>query len=209
MAAASDRKSIGARLTAKVGPLPVWGWAAVILGAYLLYTRVSSSSGSGGPAATDATGVTANDGTADSGAQVPASGGGTPADNVSAQVADALNVNSGVLDALTSQILSMPTPYSEFGDSPLAGAPTADSSQTSTPSSPGPASQPTQAQPATAAQAGGNVHQTQTAAGVLHWGGLTFTTKAAFDQWARAHGTTTAKELSNHPQAKQIYGTLR
>lgn len=207
--AAASKKSLGARLTAKVGPLPVWAWAAVILGAYLLYTRVSgSSSAATASPTTDATGVTANDGTTGD-AQVPAGGAGTPTDNVSSQVAQALDLNSSVLDALTSQILSMPTPYSEFGDSPLAGAPATDNSQTSSPSSSGPASQPTQQQPATAAQAGGNVHQTQTAAGVLHWGGLTFTTKAAFDQWARAHGTTTAKELSNHPQAAQIYGTLR
>lgn len=203
MPAAANR-GVAARLTAKVGPLPVWAWAAVILGAFLLYTRTAGKASSA--AATDATGVTSNDGTTSDGAQVPASGAGTPADNVSSQLIEGLNANTAALDQVTSQLLSMPTPYSNVGDGPLIGAPDT-SQQPTTPA--GPAAQPTATQPATAGQVGGNVHATQTAAGVLHWGGLTFTTKAAFDQWARSHGTTTAKELSNHPQAASIYGTLK
>lgn len=205
------KPSLEARLTRKVGPLPVWGWAAVILGAFLIYTRLSAKAGA---ASTDATGITSNDGTTGS-AQVPASGSGSPADNVSSALLDQLDVNTSALDALTSQILSIPTPYSNVGDGPLIGAPASDASQTQTAEQPeptapaAPAAQPTVSQPATAAQVGGNVHTTQTAAGVLHWGGLTFTDKASFDRWARAHGTTTTKELSNHPQARSIYSTLR
>lgn len=194
--------SLAARLTRKAGPLPVWAWAAVILGAYFLYTRLSSSGSSS--ASTDTTAVTSTDSTGDSGAQVPASGGGSAADNVSGDLLDGLNANTASLDALTSQILSQPTPYSNFGDGPLAGAPAEDTGQGSGPAaSPSPAPAPTT--PA-AVPAG---HPTQTAAGVLRWGGLTFTTRAAFDSWAKAHGSSTAKELSNHPQAKAIYSTLK
>jgi hypothetical protein len=197
--------SLGARLQRKVGPLPVWGWAAVILGAFLAYTRLSKSSSA---ASTDSTGVTSNDGTTGSDAQQPASGGGTAADNLSGDLLAGLDANTSAIDSLTSQILSMPTPYSNVGDGPLAGAPAADPAQSGGDTS-APASQPTASQPATSAQVGGNVHETQTAAGVLHWGGVTFTDKASFDRWARAHGTTTAKELSSHPQARSIYSTLR
>ena len=45
----------GNALTHKVGPLPVWGWAAVIIGAYLLYRFLHKSSSTATTATTDGT----------------------------------------------------------------------------------------------------------------------------------------------------------
>jgi hypothetical protein len=196
-----SKRGLGSRLSAKVGPLPVWAWAAVILGAYLLYTRLHPATATSDTTATPDT-------SGDSGAQSPSSGMGGSGDNMSQALFDSLSANTSSVDALTSQLLSQPTPYSEFGDSPLAGYPTGDTSQGSGPASQ-PTTQPTPATPAAAPAAAPAGHPTQTTAGKLSWGGLTFTTKAAFDNWARTHGTTTAKELSNHPQAKAIYSTLK
>lgn len=64
-------KSYAARLQAKVGPLPVWGWAVVILGAAFLYLRVARKSSASTPiTSSDASGAN----------NPPASGQGTPAD---------------------------------------------------------------------------------------------------------------------------------
>jgi len=196
VAAPSARKGtrgLQRRLTAKVGPLPVWGWAAAILAAYFLYSRMRP------PAATtsnDVASASTPDGSTGS-AQVPASGQGSPADNMNGDLLGQLGANTAAIDALTSQILSAsPFPY-EYGDAPAAGSGSV-------------AAQPTVQTASTPQQVGANAgHATQTAAGTLQWGGLTFTTKAAFDRWAKAHGTTAAAEFKTHPQARAIYGTLR
>lgn len=203
-AALKNRRGLVTRLTTKVGPLPVWGWAAVILGAYLLYSRMRP------PAATktdEVASASTPDGTTGA-AQVPASGQGSSADNLSQTLLESLGANTSAIDALTAQVLSMPTPYSNFGDAPAAGTPAADLGQGT-----GPASQPQTQAPTTTqpVQAGASPGRggTQAQAGVLKWGGLAFTTKTQFDSWARAHGTTTARELNKHPTAKAIYSTLR
>ena len=50
--------SVADRLTRKVGPLPVWGWAALILIAYVAYNHFKGSSkASGAPSTTDAQGT--------------------------------------------------------------------------------------------------------------------------------------------------------
>lgn len=197
------------RLTAKVGPLPVWAWAAVILGAYFLYSRMRP------PAATttaDVSSASTPDATTGA-AQVPASGQGAPVDNLSQPLLDSLGANTAAIDALTSQVLSQPTPYSNFGDGPMAGISASDfaygmgPAAAPTVSQPAPAPSPVPAQTMPANTGAG--HQTQTAAGVLKWGGVTFTTKAQFDSWARAHGSSASRELSQHPQAKAIYSTLK
>lgn len=195
-----SRRGLVNRLTAKVGPLPVWAWAAVILGAYLLYSRLGAQSKA--TTSPDAASASTPDGTTGA-AQVPASGQGSSADNLSGSLLDSLGADTSAIDALTAQILSAPTPYSNYGDAPPAGT--------------GPAAAPTVSQPAPAPGPTGQTitantgagHLTQTTAGVLKWGGVTFTTKAQFDSWAAAHGSSTAAELSNHPQAKAIYSTLR
>lgn len=190
-------------MTAKVGPLPVWAWAAVILGAYLLYTRLHPSAKTSTADAT-ATPDTSGNSAADS----TVSGQGGSGDNMSQGMFDALSANTSSLDALTSQILSTPV-GSGFGPTdPVpgdTGAGTTGPAAAST--SNAPASSPAAAPAATGAAPA--AHPTQTAAGRLSWGGLTFTSKAAFDNWARAHGSSTTAELRNHPQAKAIYSTLK
>lgn len=196
-AAKSSARSLGARLQAKVGPLPVWAWAAVILGIVLVYMRTHSTGSTPATPTATTSGV-------DSGAQVPVSGAGGPGDNLPADLVDQLNANTSALDALTFQILSQPTPYGQHD--PLTGAPASDTS-----AGIGPASTPTPQAPAHPASVGAPpaAHPTQTASGVLKWGGLSFTTKAAFDSWARSHGSSTAAELQGHPQARGIYSTLK
>lgn len=194
-----SKSGLGSRLQAKVGPLPVWAWAAVILGAYLLYSRLhtNTSSTSNSTATPDTSGS--------SGADTVSSGQGSSADNMSQAMFDSLSANTSSLDALTSQLLSTPI-GSGFGPTdPMpgdnAGGTASQPAATAPPTSSATAPAATGAPPA--------AHPTQTAAGKLSWGGLTFTTKSAFDSWAKAHGSSTTAELRNHPQARAIYSTLK
>lgn len=191
MAAAANR-SLEARLTRKVGPLPVWAWAASIIALYLLYTRLHKAA----PASTaDTTAVPAA--TGNNSAQVPASGQGAPVDNLNQSLFDSLGANTAAIDQLTQQLLQTVV-ASDPGlpqDTPQ-GAPTP---------APGPAATPTPAPVAKQPQ----VHQTQTTAGVLTWGGVNFHSRAAFDTWAKQHGTSSAQIFRSHPQAKTLYSTLQ
>lgn len=203
MAAASNR-GLEARLTRKVGPLPVWAWAASIIAAYLLYTKLrpaSSQTGTFADTPANPADTTAGDGSP------PASGQGGAVDNLSQGLLDQLGANTASIDALTSQILQGGFGYAggdAFGDPAAAmppGAPPGSVSQA------GPASSPSQPNVTTGAVAA--PHQTQTTAGVLSWGGINFTSRGAFDRWASQHGTSSAKIFKTHPQAKQLYGTLK
>lgn len=93
---APSKRSLQARLTGKVGPLPVWAWAALILGAYLLYTHLHPSTVA---TSADATPVGTGD---DSAAQQPGGGAGNAAGNLN----DALLAAAGVTaaDPLTAQV---------------------------------------------------------------------------------------------------------
>lgn len=101
--APGKKRSLGARLTGKVGPLPVWAWAALILGAYLLYSHFHQTAAA--PAATDTTSDTsmtdpnATPVGSDTG-NPPASGQGGVADNMTG---DPLSTS---IDALTAAIQS-------------------------------------------------------------------------------------------------------
>lgn len=187
--------SFAARLTRKVGPLPVWAWAAIILGAYFLYTRLHSSSAtSSSTPATPTTDTTGSDTGAVGSSSAPDTSG----------LSGALDTNTATLDQLTQQLLTMPS-YGTLGDVTGLGAEVPSDLGNGS----GPAANPTAPTTAAVATAKPAAHPTQNTAGVLKWGGLTFTTKAAFNSWAKAHGTTATKELSNHPQARAIYSTLR
>lgn len=196
-------RTLQGRLTRKVGPLPVWAWAAVILGAYLIYSRLQ---GAKAAVATGSTAVPVTDstaGTVGSAAQAPASGAGTAADNLSGDLlAQLYGVNAGTIDSLTTQLLTSQSavPASE-GTVPTVGNGIAPGSISSAGAASAPAAVPAQAK----AAAG---HQTQSLAGRLVWDGLTFTTKTSFNAWARAHGTSPAAIFSKHPQAKALYSTL-
>ena len=230
----SPGRSLGARLGRKVGPLPVWLWAAAILGAYLLYTRLHPStattpatasaapgnttgadtSGGVGSVGTDLSAVTAQLGSLGASVDANAAQVGTLGASVDANAAQvgtlgsSIDANTGQVgalgssvDALTYQIMTTQPPSAGSNGAP----PGAGASSGSTGGA-GPAAVSTPA-PAQAAAAAG--HLTQTSAGSLSWGGLTFTTKAAFNRWASAHGTSATKEFAAHPQAKAIYSTLR
>lgn len=106
-----SRRSLETRLTAKVGPLPVWAWAALILGAALLYLHLNPSSA----AAADATPVSADTGSA---AQQPAGGGGNAAGNLNDGLLDAAGVDT--TDPLTFQVQQTDA---SSGQSPQALAP--------------------------------------------------------------------------------------
>lgn len=194
-----------ARLTRKLGPLPVWAWAALVLGAYLAYTRfrpstaldANTSSAGETPVSPDPAASTDSG----SGAQLPASGMGNPAD----QLAPVLPDYSSQFDALNGQLQQLPT-FADLG--PIydklnsLGAPPGQESQD------GPASSPSSVQTGQAASRAAHLTQ-QPGAGKLNWGGRTFTTQAGFDAWARAHGVSTAQALNNYPQARAIYSTLK
>ena len=216
----SPGRSLGARLGRKVGPLPVWLWAAAILGAYLLYTRLHPStattpatasaapgnttgadtSGGVGSVGTDLSAVTAQLGSLGASVDANAAQVGTLGSSIDANTGQVGALGSSV-DALTYQIMTTQPPSAGSNGAP----PGAGASSGSTGGA-GPAAVSTPA-PAQAAAAAG--HLTQTSAGSLSWGGLTFTTKAAFNRWASAHGTSATKEFAAHPQAKAIYSTLR
>lgn len=192
------------RLTHKVGPLPVWAWAAVILVVgYLIYRR----SGGGAQAQTTAAPVSSGTSGSDTGAVSGGGGSGTPSSNLTPDLFGQLyDTNAGTIDSLTNAIVNKSALAASSLD---AGGPQGAVSQAGTASAPTVNSPAGTATPPAVKVGGSVAHETQTAAGSLAWGGKTFTTKAGFDAWTSAHGTTTKAELANHPQARQIYGTLK
>lgn len=101
-----------AELTRKVGPLPVWGWAALAVAAGFLLLRSRSSS---------ATPVLP---AASSGAQQPASGQGNPADNSSGDLLDALGANQDAANALLAAVQAAGGGYGSTAGSGTATAST-------------------------------------------------------------------------------------
>lgn len=88
--------TVKTRLTHKVGPFPVWAWAALAVGAYfLVFRRAARASGGAQLPYTPSGG---------SGAQQPASGQGGPADNGNADLLAALQENSTSHDALLAAL---------------------------------------------------------------------------------------------------------
>lgn len=193
MAAAANR-TLEARLSRKVGPLPVWAWAASILGLFLLYSHFHTSTGTAA-AQPDTTAVPAA--TGDGTAQLPSSGQGSAVDNLNQGLLDQLGANTASIDALTTQLLETANYSVPMND----GGPPGASSQA------GPASSPTQPSVITGAVAA--PHQTQTTAGILSWDGINFTSRKSFDQWAAKHGTSPTTIFKTHPQAKALYSTLK
>jgi hypothetical protein len=192
--AAASNRGLAARFTRKLGPLPVWAWAAVILGLYLVYTHFHASTGAAASTA-DTTAVPAAGG--DGSAQVPSSGQGGTVDNLNQDLFDQLGANTAAIDQLTAQLLQNSIATVDMGSGIAPGAV----------SQAGPAS--TQSTPLQIAKIAAAPHQTQTASGVLSWDGISFTSRAAFDKWAKQHGTTSQQIFKKHPAAKNIYSTLK
>lgn len=101
------------RLTAKVGPLPVYAWALILaVGGYLAYRLVNrdASTTPSGTAATDAGSATDSDLTpvgGDTGSP-PASGQGGAADNLNDTLFSQLSGFQGSIDSLTAAVQSSP-----------------------------------------------------------------------------------------------------
>lgn len=90
---------LGERLTAKAGPLPVWGWAVLAVGGYFLYQHFKGSSASTSTSGTPASAST------DTGAVSGTSGQGNAADNVNSNLLAALLQESqSAQDALTQAL---------------------------------------------------------------------------------------------------------
>lgn len=149
-------RGIGARLTAKVGPLPVWAWAlGLLIVGYLVYRFSGAGSSSNTTSSTDSSttafdagtndGATTPAGAGDTGSP-PASGQGGAADNLSGDLFGQLTGLQGSVDSLTALVQATPAFYdpSNAGagsDVPLNGQPqqpasTASSSTTKAPAKP-------------------------------------------------------------------------
>lgn len=91
-------------LTRKLGPLPVWAWAAAVLGVYLAYSRLPSRAAASQTTAVPVTGSTSGAGSA---AQEPSGGGGgSPATNMPLDLLTKLfGQQAGTIDSLLSQVL--------------------------------------------------------------------------------------------------------
>jgi hypothetical protein len=115
--------SLGERLTAKAGPLPVWAWAALLLGAFLAYQHFHSSASSttnagagttGGTDNADTTGAAPSDLTPispDSGLPVGSSGQGGAADNINDTLLSQLSGFQASIDSLTAAVQSQDAFY--------------------------------------------------------------------------------------------------
>lgn len=184
------------RFTRKVGPLPVWAWAAAILGLILLYMRFGGASGP--PAAEEVAPPGPVDG-ADGGGSGTVSGGGSgDAGSSNDLLAQLYGINAGTIDSLTAALLTQRS-LDETAPTPTPGTVGGTNMAPSATHPNGPAAAPVASAPP---------GTTQRQANVLVWDGQRFTTKAGFNAWAKARGFNVQQYLSNRPQAKAIYSTL-
>lgn len=114
------------RLTAKVGPLPVFAWALILLvGGYLAYrlaSRGNTATAPAGPEVADTGGPSALDpdstpvGSGDTGSP-PASGQGGVAENWNGEILSQFGTLGSQIDALTSAVQMSPAFWPGSGDS--------------------------------------------------------------------------------------------
>ncbi len=120
----ASRRGVVQRFTGKVGPLPVWAWAALILVVGYLVYRVSGA-GKGSSADTSATTDSATADTpttsGDSG-NPPAGGGGNAADNMNGDLLSSLGGLQGSVDSLTALVQSTPAFGTGDGNSGDSGS---------------------------------------------------------------------------------------
>ena len=130
MAAATSKpkpassRSFGARMTAKVGPLPVWAWAlAILVVGYLVYRHSSASSSTSTSSTTDtssgdATAPTTDTSTSGSpGPDQTGGSGGPDAASLNDSLLSQLAGFQGSIDALTAAVLSTSAFVPGGGDS--------------------------------------------------------------------------------------------
>ena len=99
------KRSLETRLTTKLGPLPVWAWAAVILGLYYAYTKLGKSSPAAAPVSAPTT-TDPNQTPVSADTSVPASsgGGGSPSSNLNDTLLSQLSGFQSSIDQLTAAV---------------------------------------------------------------------------------------------------------
>ena len=120
----SSRRSLGARMTAKVGPLPVWAWAVLLLAVGYLVYRLrggGSSSSSSTTTSSDTAGSTDTGSTTGSSTDLSTAGDVGPAAAGSSspdvgQLSDQIAGLSAGLDSLTAAVQSSPAFWPGSGD---------------------------------------------------------------------------------------------
>ena len=120
-----SRRGVVQRFTAKVGPLPVWAWALLILVAGYLVYRLTSKGSSTTSSTTDTGSSTDTATTSGDTGNPPASGQGGAADNVNSDLLSQLSGQvsglAGNVDALTGLIQSTPA-FADTGGTAGAGS---------------------------------------------------------------------------------------
>ncbi len=123
MADAPARGGIVGRVTAKVGPLPVWAWALVILvGGYLGYKLLApKDTGAASPTETPAPSPAVDPDLTpvgiDTGSPPASGGGGGAADNLSADLYGQLTGLQGSVDNLSALVQMSPAFWPSDGSS--------------------------------------------------------------------------------------------
>lgn len=135
-------RDLAGRFTAKVGPLPVWVWAALILvTGYLLYRLTAGRTGTstGAEPAGSAVDPNSTPVTGDDGAPPASSGQGGAADNLNDGLLSQLSGFQSSIDSLTAAVQSSPAFWPGAGDAgsgaevPNTGAPPPAPSTTTAP----------------------------------------------------------------------------
>lgn len=99
---AVKKRSLEQRLTGKVGPLPVWAWAALILGTVLLYLKLHPAAATPADPASSTGDLTPV--SADGSNPVGSSGGGSSASNVNDALLSQLSGFQTSIDTLTAAV---------------------------------------------------------------------------------------------------------
>src|SRR5487761_1781644 len=183
-------------LARKFGPLPAWGWASLSAGGLVVYRHFrpgTSTAAATTAAATDTTAAAAQAAQPTSYQDYPTSGGGSSGGGGNGS-------GGGGTSYYTPGADTYPTGPAPADSNPPPPPPS-DVVPPATTGDGAPAAP--QARPR-----GSSQPLIPGALTPLQWGGETFTTKAEFDAWAKAHGTSVARELSAHPEASRIYGQL-
>jgi len=206
-------------LLRKLGPLPAWAWASIGgVGLYFWRRHQAANAGAGGlpsaddvgyPGGADTYGTYPQDfgyyGTGSGGG-----GGGGTDDQPASPPPVYYDPATDSYATVPPDWYTTPPPWWDQSPSPDTPTPTttaATGPSTATTPRPHP-SQPLSpaTNPESVYQAGGpgGSHLVQP----LQWGGQLFYTQSQFAQWAAAHGSSVAAELSNHPEARAIYNQL-
>lgn len=202
---------IKAALTRHLGPQPAWAWLGELAGGLYLYRRHQAASNTAAAGGAGAAGGPADVGAASYyGGYAPTSpsdSGGLPTGDQSSQPGASPPV---VYDPATDSYV---TPGGDLGTGDLGAGDNFGNPPIPVPTPPGTVSNTTPrprghlSQPLTTiATIGGRQVPMQTHQ--LVWGGKTFRSQAAFQAWARAHGTSVSKIFAKHPEAHRLYQTL-